>query len=301
MSAPIKTVVVHGATGRQGGSVVRTLAAAGFKFRAAVRDPDAPKARELAAIPGVELVTVNLDDVQTLVAAYQGADAVFGLTVPSDDEVTQGKNMADAAKAAGVRHFVWSGLESVQRRTKGEMSAKFFDDKALVSDYIASIGLPATILLLGAFMENYVYFPGYCTVDEDSTIVLTMGPGLSNIKFPMLRAEKDTGEAVRIILSHPDAFAGQEVVIGHHLLTVEEQADIVAKISGRKARAGPPMSFPTVPEVEKMYSFCNDPRFGMYTDRTIPDPLLEKYGFKPATFEGFVREHLLPHLGLQEA
>lgn len=303
MSAPIKTVVVHGATGRQGGSVVRSLAAAGFTVRAAVRDPDAPKARDLAAISGVTLVTVNLDDKATLVAAYQGADVVFGVTVPGagDEEITHGRNMADAALAAGVRHFVWSGLESVTKRTKGEMGAKHFDDKARVSEYISASGLRYTVLLVGAFMENYVYFPGYCAVEADGTIVLTMGPGKSNIKFPMVRIEKDTGEAVKTILSHPDEFAGQEVVLGHNLLTIEEQAAIVAKLSGRPARAGTPIHFPTMPEVEKMYAFCSDPRYGMYTDRTIPDPLLDKYGFKPETFESFVQEHLLPHLGLTSA
>ena len=55
----------------------------------------------------------------------------------------------------------------------------------------------------------------------------------------MVRTEKDCGEAVRVILSHPEDFIGQEVVLGHNLLTVQEQADIVQKISGKKTVALP--------------------------------------------------------------
>ncbi|EJD46343.1 NAD(P)-binding protein [Auricularia subglabra TFB-10046 SS5] len=298
MSTLIKTVVVHGATGRQGGSAVRSLTAAGFKVRAAVRDANTPKARELAASPDVELAVINLEDVSTLVKAYTGADAVFGVTVPPG-ELPVGKDMADAAKAANVKLFVWSALDPVTKKTNGEISVPHWDEKAEVSDYLSRIGVPHTILFVGAFMENYVYFPGHSSYDEkEDAITITYGGGKPETTFPMVRIEKDTGEALRIILSHPEDFINKEVVLAPNRLTVQQQADIIAKLSGRKARVGEPMRTPFIPGLDNMYDYVNDPRFGMYSDREIPDPLLEKHGFKPATFESFVEEQLLPHLKL---
>ncbi|EJD46348.1 NAD(P)-binding protein [Auricularia subglabra TFB-10046 SS5] len=301
MSVSIKTVVVHGATGKQGGSAVRILSAAGFKIRAAVRDASAPKALELAAIPNVELVVINIDDVKTLVKAYTGADAVFAVTVPGQHELTQGKNMADAAKTAGVRHFVWSTLESPKKKTGGEFVISFYDDKDAVSDYIASIGLPATYLYTAIFFENLVQWPGFSRyIPEEDTIEITCGSiAHTDRKLPMTRIEVDLGEAVKTILTHSAAFLGQHVIVAPHWLTLEEQAAIVAKVSGRKARVSAPVVFPAhMQEVDRMWHYCGSRRYGLYHQKPYPDPLLEKYGFQGASVESFVREVLLSHYKL---
>ncbi|EJD46346.1 NAD(P)-binding protein [Auricularia subglabra TFB-10046 SS5] len=300
MSAAIKTVVVHGATGSQGGSAVRILSKEGFSIRAAVRDASAPKALEIAAIPNVQLVVVNTDDAQTLVKAYTGADAVFAMTM-RPNEVTQGKNMADAAKTAGVWHFVWSTIESPKKKTNGEFIISFYDDKEVVSDYIASIGLPATYLYTSIFMENYVNFPGFSRyIPEEDTIEISCGSiEYKDRKLPMTRIDVDLGEAVKTILTNSPAFLGQYVILAPHWLTLEEQAEIVAKASGRKARVGAPVVFPPeMKELDRSWHYCGHRRYGLYHEKPYPDPLLEKYGFKGASVESFVRESLLPHFGL---
>ncbi|EJD40756.1 NAD(P)-binding protein [Auricularia subglabra TFB-10046 SS5] len=156
MAHTIRTVVVHGATGLQGGTVTRALSAAGYHVRAAVRDVNAPKARELAKLPNVEHAPIDLSNIQKLIKTYTGADAVFACSVPGPDELQHGKNMADAAKAAGVKFYIWSALESIEKLTKGTANLKVpeFDNKAEVADYVSALGIPYTNLYLGGFMES---------------------------------------------------------------------------------------------------------------------------------------------------
>ncbi|EJD40761.1 NAD(P)-binding protein [Auricularia subglabra TFB-10046 SS5] len=179
-SITIKTVVVHGATGLQGlegGSVARELAQAGYSVRAVVRDSQAPKAKELAMLEGVQLVQVDLLDAKGLEEAYSGVDAVFACTAPNPHELQQGLNMAGAAAAAGVRLFVWSALESIAELTKDNLRLRVpvFDNKAAVVKHLATLGtaLPHVNLYLGGFMENFVNFPGLARyIASEDTIEL---------------------------------------------------------------------------------------------------------------------------------
>lgn len=107
-------VGVVGATGLQGGSVIKYLLATGsFKVRGICRNVDSPAAQTLAA-QGVEVISANLDEVDRLKQAFRGCDFIFGVTNfwehGEDGETRQGKNMVDAAKAEGVRHFVFSTM-----------------------------------------------------------------------------------------------------------------------------------------------------------------------------------------------
>src|SRR4030095_6354916 len=117
-----KIIAVVGATGVQGGGLARAILAdpsGGFSVRAITRDPNKDSAKALAS-QGAEVVSANLDDVESLKKAFAGAHGVYGVTnfwehFSGEKEKAQAKNIADAAKAAGRKHVVWSTLEDTRQ------------------------------------------------------------------------------------------------------------------------------------------------------------------------------------------
>src|SRR5271170_4798334 len=146
------TVVVAGATGKQGGAVVRSLLERGHKVRAITRKTDSEKAKELANA-GVTVVRGSLEDTAALTKALVGATSLFAMTTPFEGgtqaETRQGISAADAAKAAGV-HLVFTSVGSANRKT----GVPHFDSKYEVEKHIAKIGLRATVLAPVYFREN---------------------------------------------------------------------------------------------------------------------------------------------------
>ncbi|EJD40782.1 NAD(P)-binding protein [Auricularia subglabra TFB-10046 SS5] len=299
----LKTAVVHGATGLQGGSVTRALAVAGYTVRATVRDVNAPKAQELAKLPNVELVPVDLSSVSKLAEIYTGADAVFACTVPGPEEMQQGKNMADAALQAGIKLFLWSALESVAKLTADNLkiSIPIFDAKSDVADYLATLrGLNYTNLYLGGFMENLINFPNHSKyVAAEDAIELQFSGMRPDVEGGLLWVEKDLPSAVQIILSHPSEFAGQSIALADIRISCNGMATTVQRVSGRTTRAVFDAGYNDhIPAFRLLKDFWNGPYFTHYKGWPSPHPLLAKYGFQPALFEGFAEERLLPHLGL---
>src|SRR5258706_16436954 len=151
-----RIIAVTGATGQQGGAVARRLLTEGWKVRALTRDANKPAATELAAA-GAEIVAGDMDNRAELDAAFKGVYGVFSVqnywlpNVGFDGEIKQGKNVADAAKAAGVQHLVYSSVGSAHRG----MGQKHFDSKWIIEQYIQSLDVPYTILRPVFFMENY--------------------------------------------------------------------------------------------------------------------------------------------------
>ena len=117
-----KIIAVTGATGAQGGGLARAILAdpgGGYALRAVTRDPNKDKAKELAA-KGAEVVKADLDDVESLKKAFAGAHGVYAVTnfwehFSAEKEKAQAKNIAEAAKAAGVKHVIWSTLEDTRK------------------------------------------------------------------------------------------------------------------------------------------------------------------------------------------
>lgn len=142
-------LVVFGATGQQGGSVVKSVLAdpelsKTYKVRAITRDTTKPAAKALSD-QGVEVVSADADKPETLKSALAGAHTVFALTATIYDEKLeqrehdQGKAMADAAVAAGAKYFIFSTLSNVEKGSGGKLkNAGHFDTKAVVEDYIVS-------------------------------------------------------------------------------------------------------------------------------------------------------------------
>src|SRR5436853_2240389 len=168
-----KIIAVVGATGTQGGGLCRAILAdsnGGFAARAISRDPNKDKAKALAA-KGAEVVKADLDDVESLKKAFAGAHGVYGVTnfwehFSAEKEKAQAKNIADAAKAAGVKHVIWSTLEDTRKLMKPDdkrmpmLQEKYrvphFDAKAEADAYFSD--LPATCLVTSFYWDNLYLF-----------------------------------------------------------------------------------------------------------------------------------------------
>src|SRR5215469_16631466 len=152
-----RPILVAGATGRQGGSVVRHLLERQLTVRALVRDPQSDRAKALAR-QGIEIAQGDMDDLASLQKAMAGARGVYSVqdyfTVGAAREVREGKNMADAALDAGVEHFVFSSVGGAERNS----GITHFETKWEIEKHIRKLGLPATMIRPVGFMENY-YIP----------------------------------------------------------------------------------------------------------------------------------------------
>lgn len=162
MNKPLIAVV--GGTGAQGGGVVEALLQRGrFAVRVLTRDPDSARARALAA-RGVALVRADLNDPASLPAAFEGAHGVFLVTNfwdPSTgaNEAATGEAAVGAAKAAGVRHLIWSTLPNVRALTDGALHVHHFTNKAVVDRVVAEAGFPHH-----TFVEAPMYFQNFTSM-----------------------------------------------------------------------------------------------------------------------------------------
>src|SRR5258706_9592087 len=150
-----KIIAVIGATGQQGGAVVRALQASGeFKVRALTRNPD--KHRQLAD----EVVKADLDRPETLEAAFKVAYGVFLVTnfrEAGTDELKQATAAVRAAKDAGVKHFVWSTLPNVEAISGGKFDVPHFTGQARIDRIVKEAGFPHhTVVIAPGYYQNFV-------------------------------------------------------------------------------------------------------------------------------------------------
>jgi uncharacterized protein YbjT (DUF2867 family) len=149
----MKTIVVFGASGQQGGGVVRALKEQGkFRVRAVSRDP-----KRVAGLGADEVVSADLTRPETLGPAFAGAQGAFVVTNfwegPGIDEIAQGRAAVEAARAAGVQHFIWSTLPNVALLSKDAFDVPHFTQKARVDELVSAAGFPAH-----TFVEPPFYF-----------------------------------------------------------------------------------------------------------------------------------------------
>ncbi|TVY80730.1 NmrA-like family domain-containing protein [Lachnellula suecica] len=225
-----KVLVVFGATGVQGGSVVKAFLGdsklkESWTVRGVTRDTSKPSAKALEA-QGAETVAADLNDASSLKAAIKGAYAVYAVTnywesKSADVEMKQGKAMADAAKEAGVQHFVWSSLMNVTELSKGVLShVTHFDSKAHVEAYIRTLDLPASYFMPGFYMSN---LPGgtmrQLPPNNDWTLAL---PVPTTTPIPLLDTAGDTGKFVKGILLNREKSLGKRIYGATAYYTVDE-------------------------------------------------------------------------------
>jgi uncharacterized protein YbjT (DUF2867 family) len=160
-----RTILITGATGKQGGAVLRALAGQGFRLRAMTRKIDSEAARALAAA-GVELVQGDLDDAASLRKALAGAWGALAVQntweAGVEKEEEQGKRFATLAREAGVQHFVYQSVGSAHRKT----GIPHFDNKSRVEDTVRGLGFPSYVIVRPVFFMENLLSPWFLNGDK---------------------------------------------------------------------------------------------------------------------------------------
>jgi len=282
MSNHSKTILVTGATGQQGSAVTKHLLKNGWAVNALVRDPAKPATQALAK-QGAKLVKGDMNDRASLDAALQDVYGVFSVQnywlpdVGTEGEVRQGKNVADAAKAAGVKHFVYSSVGAAHRG----MGQKHFATKWEIEQHIQKLGLPYTILRPAAFMENYNWSRPQILI---GTFTST---GARADKGRQLIAVDDIGAFVALAFDKPQEFLGKTIELSGDDLTEQQIVDTFAKVIGRPVKLVPPSGPSRMrldpAEMEAMGKFFNGEAY------TADIPALRKIYPGLKTFEKYLR------------
>lgn len=274
-----RLIVVVGATGAQGGGLARAILddpEGGFALRAITRHVDSDRARALAA-RGAEVVAADSDDAASLERALRGAYGAYFVTnfwehFSPEKEKRQARNMALAAKAAGVRHAIWSTLEDTRQRVPledgrmptlmGHYKVPHFDAKGEADACFAEAGVPTTRLYTSFYWDNLIHFgmgprPG---ADGVLDFVLPMGTA----KLPGIAAE-DIGRCAYGIFKAGDAYVGQAVGIAGEHLTGAQMAEALTRALGRLVRyqAVTPaqyraLGFPGAEDLGNMFQYKHD-------------------------------------------
>ncbi|KAJ5768915.1 hypothetical protein N7520_003474 [Penicillium odoratum] len=207
-------ITVFGATGNQGGSVIRTILedpdlSKRFRVRGVTRDINKKSSKALAA-QGVEIVQGNMSSPEDMKRALQGSDTVFLVTnfwehMSSKPEIAQGKTVADACKAEGIKHLIFSSLIDATKESNGRLvHITHFDGKAEIERYIRQTGLPASFVMPGIFtteLFNLIH------KQENGSYILAT-PTTTQSLAPFIDIAADMGNFVRAaILNKPESSA----------------------------------------------------------------------------------------------
>lgn len=237
-----KLLVVFGATGNQGGSIVQTVLSdptlsSEYRVRAVTRNAGSPKAQALKN-QNVEVVEADADSPESLPSALAGAHTVFSLTTSIYDEkleqreLAHGKGVADAAVAAGAQYLIFSTLAHIGRVSGWKYNrGGHFDSKAEVEEYIRTLPIKSAFFAPGSFMQNFssIMKPHH---GGNGTYMLAnvLAP---DSKLPLIDIE-ETGKYVGPILADPDAFEGKIIAGATRLYTMQETVEIMSKCTGKK-------------------------------------------------------------------
>lgn len=318
-----QVVTIFGATGNQGGSVVKTILntpslAHRFSLRGVTRNTSSGPAKSLAS-QGVEVVPADLNDPSSLEKALKGSYAVFAVTNywetgSAETEVKQGKAIADACVAAGVKHVVWSKLYNTKVMTNGVLSdIQHFDSKAEIADYFDQIKEGANMIvthsLPGFYMSN---FTGTNSMvqripqvnDGQPTIMLPWDPNETQV--PLFDAATDTGTFVAAILGAPDptVLNGKNIHAVSEWTTPAKIAKDVGEVLGQQVHfnqvsqqtceqalskaMGPKAGHELTENMVLVRDYSYYGR-GSEKKQAESDKILERFGFKTVDFKTFLK------------
>jgi uncharacterized protein YbjT (DUF2867 family) len=258
------------------------MLAEGWHVRALTRDPDKAAARALAA-QGAELVPGDMDRPEELAAAFRGADAVFSIqndrlpNVGIEGMVRQGNAVLDAAKAAGVRHFVFSSVSGVDRGA----GQKRFEVKYQVEQYVQASGVPYTILRLVTFMDN---------LNRSRPTILSgtlQSIGLRPDKALLMVALEDIGGFTALVLARPKEYLGRSVELAGDQLTEAQMAETLTRVIGRPVQLVAPQASGQ-PVTEEQLAFN---RFLNSEGYSADIPALRRAYPELLTLERYLRQH----------
>jgi uncharacterized protein YbjT (DUF2867 family) len=222
-----RRVLVTGATGQQGGAVARALLSRGHRVKALTRKPDSDAARRLASA-GADVVAGDLGDAVSVLEAAGGVDTMFlmgnSYEAGTEEETRQGVIAADAAKAAGVGHLIYSSVADANKKT----GIPHFESKYLVEKHVTGLGIPHTISAPVAFMENTVA-PWSIGGLRQGTHAFAMPPK----RVLQLVALVDIGAFVAALAERREKVFGKRFDIAGDELSGEEQVKILSQAIGR--------------------------------------------------------------------
>ena len=274
-----KVIAVVGSTGAQGGGLVRAILndpAAGFAARAVTRNPASEKARALAAA-GAEVVAADLDDGASVRAAFRGAHGAFCVTnfwehFSPEKELAQARAMAEAAKAEGVAHVVWSTLEDTRSfvpledarmpTLMGRYKVPHFDAKGEANALFTATGVPTTLFHTSFYWDNLIHFGMEPKRGPDGKLSFALP--MAGEKLPGIASE-DIGACAFGVFRGGGAFAGKAVGVAGEHLTGQEMADGLSKALGEEVAYAyvPPevyrtFGFPGADDLANMFQFKRD-------------------------------------------
>jgi uncharacterized protein YbjT (DUF2867 family) len=277
--AETKIIAVLGATGAQGGGLVRAIQSdprGGFRARAITRDVNSAKAKELAAL-GAEVVAGNVDDEESLCRAFEGAYGAYCVTFYWDHfspekEQAEARAMAKAAKQAGLKHVIWSTLEDTRKwiplsddrmpTLMGKYKVPHFDSKGEANQYFTDAGVPVTFLLTAFYWDNFIYFGSGPQKLPDGRLGITMPMG--DKKLPGIAAE-DIGKCAYGIFKAGGQYIGKTVGIAGGHPTGAEMAAGFTKALGQEivyndvpADVYRKLGFPGAEDLGNMFQFKRD-------------------------------------------
>jgi len=231
MASSGETLLITGATGRQGGAVLRhLLKQGGWKLRALVHRTD-PRGIDGLTQQGVEVVQGDLEDVSSLEVAVRGAYGVYSVqnfwAVGARREVQQGRNLAAVAKKAGVQHFVYSSVGGAERKT----GIPHWESKWEIENYIRQLKLPATVLRPVSFMETY-----HILEVEVGILKGKLADAVRGDKPYQTIATDDIGAFAALAFARPKDFVGLELEIAGSELTNPEAAKVFSRVMGKPVK-----------------------------------------------------------------
>lgn len=193
-----KTIAVVNSAGRQAASVVRVASAVGYHVRAQLRDREGIVAEELQGLRNVTLIEGPLEDPEVVKSVFRGAQLAFINTTAWGDEVALGKSLANAAKKAGIQHYIYSSMPDHGAFGRNWPSLPLWSTKFTVENYVRQIGLPATFVYAGIYNNNFTSlpYPLFCMEFQPDDSIRWVAPFHPDIPLPWLDAEHDVGPAV---------------------------------------------------------------------------------------------------------
>lgn len=241
-----KIITVFGATGAQGGGLVRAIATdanSEFLVRAVTRAPNSDKAKALTSL-GADVVYGDLGNPETVHKALEGAYGAFFVTFywahfSPEQEKAEAALFAQAAKQAGIKHAVWSTLEDTRELVPldddrmptlmGKYKVPHFDAKGESNKFFMDAGVPTTFLHASFYWDNFIYFGAGPKRGEDGKLALTLPIG--DAKMAGIAAE-DIGKCVYGIFKKGNEYIGKKAGVAGEHLTGAEMAAALSKALG---------------------------------------------------------------------
>ncbi|KAI6651964.1 Nucleoside-diphosphate sugar epimerase [Oopsacas minuta] len=303
-SAGLPLIAVCGATGAQGGNVVRALIASKkFRVRALTRKVDGDKAKSLREM-GCEVMKIDFDQsIEEMKPSFDGCHGAFLVTnfwehMNAEKEYAQGEALAKATKeAVGMKHVIWSTLEDTRHYKDdipllGKYKVPHMDEKARVNEFMKKINLPVTFLLTSFYWDNLISLLKPVKQEDGS---YSMVYPLGNVPLPGV-ATVDIGTAVAALFEKGLGEPGEIFGVASEHLLLSEMANILSEVSGKQVKyvcvepeAYRKMGFPGADELGNMFQFFRDHNEELRAARNMDKV---RALIKPTSFKDWCKDNI---------